>query len=143
MYSKNIQNCTQKQIISFKTTVNWLFNDVWCYLFIACFHWKIDVFQQTVVRVYYILNLNIPSRFLRLKFYLISLFHFIMRNYILAQHSWKVLDDLVFSKVWQYLDVWLFTENLNHFFEGIYCGQHINDLCWESNCLSIRPPRVL
>ena len=37
-----------------KTTLNWLFNDIWCYLFIACFHWKIGV-----ARVYYILNLII------------------------------------------------------------------------------------
>ena len=40
----------------FKTTANWLFNDMWCYLVIAFFDWKIDVFQQTVVRVYCILN---------------------------------------------------------------------------------------
>ena len=33
---------------------NWLFSDIWCYLFSACFDWKIDFFQQTVVRVYYI-----------------------------------------------------------------------------------------
>ena len=33
----------------FKTTVNWLFNDMWCYLVIAFFDWKIGIFQQTVV----------------------------------------------------------------------------------------------
>ena len=47
------QNHTEKQIIPSKTAVNWLFNDIWCYLFIACFDWKVGVFQQTVVRVYY------------------------------------------------------------------------------------------
>ena len=26
------QNRTEKQIMSFKTTVNWLFNDIWFYL---------------------------------------------------------------------------------------------------------------
>ena len=31
-------------------------NDIWCYLFTGCFHWKIGVFQQNVVRVYYILK---------------------------------------------------------------------------------------
>ena len=41
---------TEKQIVSFKTTVNWLFNDIWCYLVIGCFDWKISTFQQTVVR---------------------------------------------------------------------------------------------
>ena len=41
-----------------KTTINWLFSDIWCYLFIGCFHWKIGIFQQTVERVY-ILNLTI------------------------------------------------------------------------------------
>ena len=33
----------------FKTTVNWLFNDI-CHLVIGCFDWKIGVFQQTVLR---------------------------------------------------------------------------------------------
>ena len=50
------QNRTEKQIMPSKTAINWLFNDIWCYLFIACFDWKIGVFKQTVVRVYYILN---------------------------------------------------------------------------------------
>ena len=40
----------------FKTTVNWLFNDIWYYSVIGRFDWKISVSQQTVVRVYYILN---------------------------------------------------------------------------------------
>ena len=35
--------------MSFKTTVNWLFNDI-CYLVMGCFDWKIGVFQQTVLR---------------------------------------------------------------------------------------------
>ena len=38
-----------------KTTVNWLFNDIWCYLFIACSDQKISVLGETAVRVYYIL----------------------------------------------------------------------------------------
>ena len=42
------QNRTEKEIISFKTTVNWLFNDIWCYSVMGCFDWKINVFQQTV-----------------------------------------------------------------------------------------------
>ena len=29
---------------------------MWCYLFIAYFDLKIGIFQQTVARVYYILN---------------------------------------------------------------------------------------
>ena len=33
---------------------------MWCYLFIACFDWKIGAFQQTVVRVSYILK-NYPT----------------------------------------------------------------------------------
>ena len=40
----------------FKATVNWLFNDIWCHLVIGCFVWKTGFFQQTVVRVYYILK---------------------------------------------------------------------------------------
>ena len=50
------QNVTEKQIMPFKATVNWLFNDIWCYLVIGCFDWK--NFQKTVVRVYYILNIK-------------------------------------------------------------------------------------
>ena len=48
--------------MSFKATVNWLFNDIWCYLVVGCFDWKIGVFQQTIVRVYYILKLSTCSR---------------------------------------------------------------------------------
>ena len=44
------QKLTAKQILSFKTTVKWLFNDIWCYIVIGCFDWKIRVFQQTVLR---------------------------------------------------------------------------------------------
>ena len=55
------QNCTEKQIVPSKTAINCLFHYILRYLFIACFHWKIDVFQQTVVRVYYIHH--IPPHF--------------------------------------------------------------------------------
>ena len=44
------RNRTEKQIIPFKTTLNWLFNDVWCYLVIGSFDWKIGIIQQTVAR---------------------------------------------------------------------------------------------
>ena len=50
------QNHTGKQIMPFKTTVNWWFNEMWCYLVIALFDWKIGIFQQTVVRTYCILK---------------------------------------------------------------------------------------
>ena len=53
---KVLQNCTGKQIMPSRIIINWLFNDIWCYLFIACFDWKIGVFQQRVLRVYYILK---------------------------------------------------------------------------------------
>ena len=39
-----------------KTTINCLFDETWCYLFIACFGWKFGIFKQTIARVYYILN---------------------------------------------------------------------------------------
>ena len=48
------QNRTEKQIMPFKTTMNWLVNDIWCYLLIACFDWEVGVFQQAFVRFYYI-----------------------------------------------------------------------------------------
>ena len=44
--SKLLQNCTEKQIMPFKATVNWLFNDIWRYLVIGYF--------STVVRIYYV-----------------------------------------------------------------------------------------
>ena len=42
------QNPTEKQIMPFKTTVNWLFNGIWSYLVIGSFNWKSHVFQQTM-----------------------------------------------------------------------------------------------
>ena len=53
-YCKIVQK--NKYCLPSKTTLNGLFYDIWCYLFIAGFEWKIGVFQQTVVRVYYILT---------------------------------------------------------------------------------------
>ena len=44
------QNRTEKQIMLFKTTLNWLFNDIGSYLVIGRFDWKIGIFQQAVVR---------------------------------------------------------------------------------------------
>ena len=41
-----------------KRTIKWLLNGIWCYLFFACFESKIGLFQQTFVRVYYILKVN-------------------------------------------------------------------------------------
>ena len=46
----NSQNRTEKQIISFKTTVNSLLNNMRYYLVIGSFDSKIGIFQQTVVR---------------------------------------------------------------------------------------------
>ena len=40
----------------FKTTINWLFNDIWYYLVTGCFDWQFGIFQHSVVRVYYILK---------------------------------------------------------------------------------------
>ena len=34
------QNRTEKQVTPSKTTANWLFNEIWCYLVIAYFDWK-------------------------------------------------------------------------------------------------------
>ena len=43
------QNRPEKQIMPLKRTINWLFNDIWCYLVMGCSDWKIGVFQQRVV----------------------------------------------------------------------------------------------
>ena len=55
------QNRTEKHIIPPETTINWLFHDIWYYLFISFFDWKVAVFQQIVVRVYYILKITDAS----------------------------------------------------------------------------------
>ena len=50
------QNHAEKQIMSFKTTV------IAC-LVMVCFDWKIAFFQQTVIKVYYMLNVGLsPSK---------------------------------------------------------------------------------
>ena len=79
------QNRREKQFMPSKTGVNWLYNDIWCYLSSACFDWKIGIFQQAVVRVYYILNwikafesLSVDSRVDLLNETLTNIF----RNYI-------------------------------------------------------------
>ena len=56
----------------FKTSVNWLSNDIWCYLVIVCFDWKIGVFQKIVLRGFivslifwtYWINLKIVNKYL-------------------------------------------------------------------------------
>ena len=45
-----------------KITVNWLVNNIWCYLVIGCFDWIIVIFQEVVVRVYYILKILNTSK---------------------------------------------------------------------------------
>ena len=54
--SKLSQNCTEKQIMPLKETVNWPFTDKWYYWVIAFLNWKIGIFQQTVAGVYCILK---------------------------------------------------------------------------------------
>ena len=53
---RRLENVLCRLDMSSKTTVNWLFNDVWCYLAISCFNWKIAIFQQAVVRIYDMFN---------------------------------------------------------------------------------------
>ena len=50
MNSELLQNCTEKQIMPFKTALNSLFNDIWCYLIIGSFGRKIGILKQTVAR---------------------------------------------------------------------------------------------
>ena len=41
--SELLQNRAETPIMVFETTVNWLFHDIWCYLVIGCFDWKIGL----------------------------------------------------------------------------------------------------
>ena len=43
-------NRTEKQTMLFKAILNCLFNDIWCYLVIGSFDWKIGIFPQLVVK---------------------------------------------------------------------------------------------
>ena len=45
----NYRKIIQKNKLRLKTTINWLFNDISCYLFIACFDWKIGVFHGFII----------------------------------------------------------------------------------------------
>ena len=45
-YRKTVQ---KKRIMLSKTATNWLFNDIWCYLLIACFDW-ISACHKTKIR---------------------------------------------------------------------------------------------
>ena len=105
------QICTEKQITPFKTIVNWLFNDIWCYLVIGYFDWKIVVFQQTVVRVYYIFDegTEIPddswkcfSRHLNNSMRVKNVLYWVLVLYSAAIH-YVVLLHLVSPK---HLDIW-------------------------------------
>ena len=44
------------QIMSFKTTLNWLFNEIWCYLVISSLIGKLAFFNKQLQWVYYALN---------------------------------------------------------------------------------------
>ena len=48
--SELLPNRTEKQTMLFKTILNCLFNDIWCYLVIGSFDWKTGIFPQTVVK---------------------------------------------------------------------------------------------
>ena len=93
--------------------------------------------QGPVAYKKYKYNLNIPLRVLWLHFFnLISLFHFILRNYILTQHGLKVLYDLIFSKVQHYVNVGQHKLKVQHY---VNVGQHelscsgIGNWIWESS----------
>ena len=89
-----LQHCTEKQVMPFKTTVNWLFNDVWRHLVIGCFDWKIGIFQQTVVRVYYILNfftMSFYTRVLLFKKQKMAIWHRWVNDENNEAHAYKLI----------------------------------------------------
>ena len=74
------QNRTEKHFMPFKTTVNWLFNDIGRCLIIGCFDWKIGIFHQTVVMVYYIFKESAKWS------------HWRVRNISIKKtHNWRML----------------------------------------------------
>ena len=55
-----------------------------------------------------------------------------MANYIPKKHKWKVLHDLIFTRVQHYVDVWLFKlTSIGNFKE--FTVNSVNHLSWESN----------
>ena len=100
-----LQNRTEKQIMPFIRTVNWLFNDT-CYLVIGCFDWNIGIFQWSVVKVYYILNRavekgELPAKiFFHIKWENMKFFHVNnMWDFICwTRHQWQKVD----SFFWNY-----------------------------------------
>ena len=94
-------NCAEKQIMPSKTTVNWLFNDILCYLFITSFDWKIGVFQQTVVSVSS--NLKFEYRTCSLSQAFLSFF-FLFKNLsiiIFCQNSFFILRKFTMKEEYQ------------------------------------------
>ena len=75
--------------MSSKTTVNWLFNDNWGYLINGCF--KIDVFEQTVVRVYYILKIILVILLKAFSILIRFLKNIAWQNMLMAQINKKLL----------------------------------------------------
>ena len=74
LLTQKSQNCTEKQIMLLKTTVKWLFSDIWCYLVIGCFDWKIGVFSTNSCRGF-IVSLNIFAKELHHKCLTLFLIH--------------------------------------------------------------------
>ena len=81
------QNRTEKQIMPFKTTVNWLFNDTWCYLVIVCFDWKLAFFFKQLWGAYCILKAWIFSGILISRFDQNS----ITCNNLVSRQCWKLI----------------------------------------------------
>ena len=81
-YPKIVQ---KNKLCHSKATVNWLFNDMWCYIVIAFFDWKIGVFQQPVVIIYCILKLlwtwSIVNQFLVMTFLTLEPSVTLIRNF--------------------------------------------------------------
>ena len=117
--SKLSQNRTEKQIMLFKTTVNCLFNIIWCYLVIGCFDKKIGIFQQTVVRgllkdlptieIKYCRNLNIKiftcCRNKILWLLLNDFLYLLVKDYFLVDEiiNYKLIKKILFALSFCYL----------------------------------------
>ena len=67
-----------------------------------------------------------------LNFLLFSLFRFILRNYILGQHNWKVLHDLIFTRA-QHMYMFDYLTKTSIISLTEFTVDSINCFCWESN----------
>ena len=114
------QNRTEKQTMPSKTTINWLFNDIWHYLFIACFDWKIGFFNKQLYGFIISLNLscyNFKGLYMSMNVPLVS--KLLVKEVILL---WMI-DGSWFTNLSHQFEIEIAFQNLDYHLRGSHCVQ--------------------